>query len=560
MMSRLVGQRGDAVRILASTNRSVMAQYQRLESAVQPNLISEPQTIEDEAHKYVRGQLKRVAPEVTLPDQVSDLDQKAADALLEQFSNRVSPNSAESSANNQLFHPGDVAFALSCLAYYVADQTTGALSSWQRNFLFAACDIAEKRPLPVMRWTEFVRSNVNDGARIRTVMRACIYSKTLLQTRISNAFIDLSGRLRLPDTLRILVIGSSGTVHYALQALMHNRGSVTILPTRPTAEHVSDYNELGAKIESINDVNARAVMHARGVDLVVIGCAVIGKTSANDIEVVNWARDIDLAKEARRQRVPVVVVGALYKIWPQSFYETHKHIALDSQRHSSLGPDATLTREDMDWLVTESEAFNFRDPDHPQLVPFMLDAKSLDVTATLSICDNKRRFIQHILDNEDLRSIDATLGGSEPTLGSVITGLENARKGDYAALRAMFERNYEKTSSLISEAYFEFPKKYNLKKDIEPGELLSMISNKILSEHEKGADARKRLAFWLAGVPNLRSPTRYLLYAVWIATHAWVTITTGLNEEKGLRAATAVVERLYARPRERNYLRRLEAT
>jgi hypothetical protein len=142
----------------------------------------------------------------------------------------------------------------------------------------------------------------------------------------------------------------------------------------------------------------------------------------------------------------------------------------------------------------------------------------------------------------------------QPTLGSVVTALENAKKGDYALLRAMFERNYDMTSSLISKAYYEFPEKYDVRKDIKPGGLLSMISKEILAKHYQGADARKRLAFWLAGVPNFQSPSRYLLYAAWTATYVGVTITAGLDEQRGLRAADAVVERLYARPRERDYI------
>ena len=40
----------------------------------------------------------------------------------------------------------------------------------------------------------------------------------------------------------------------------------------------------------------------------------------------------------------------------------------------------------------------------------MLGAKSLDVTATISMCKNKKDLIQHIQKNEDLYKIDETLG------------------------------------------------------------------------------------------------------------------------------------------------------
>src|SRR5205807_3503378 len=171
---------------------------------------------------------------------------------------------------------------------------------------------------------------------VRTVMRACIYSKTLLHTRISKAFIDLSENLSLPEQARIIVVGSSGTVHYALETLISTHRDVTILPTRPTPEHMSSYKKLGAKIESVDAAAASAALNARNVHLVIIGCAVIGKTSRTGIEVVNWARDIALAKEAHRQGLTVVVVGALYKIWPQSFYEANKGAALSAQEGSPL--------------------------------------------------------------------------------------------------------------------------------------------------------------------------------------------------------------------------------
>ena len=88
---------------------------------------------------------------------------------------------------------------------------------------------------------------------------------------------------------------------------------------------------------------------------------------------------------------------------------------------------------------------------------------------------------------------------------------------------------------------------------------MSVISKEILARHEESDDARKTLAFWLAGVPKMQSPTRYLLYAAWFLTNVGVTITSGFNEEQGRRAADAVLERFYARRRERNFIRRLDA-
>ena len=47
------------MRILASANQEVMVQYALLESAVEANLNSKPNIIEDKAHKYVRERLAR---------------------------------------------------------------------------------------------------------------------------------------------------------------------------------------------------------------------------------------------------------------------------------------------------------------------------------------------------------------------------------------------------------------------------------------------------------------------------------------------------------------------
>ena len=276
---------------------------------------------------------QELAPGVELPDDARHIDKRSVEGLLECFSEGVNLDGAGTSAGKQVLPAGDVAFTFSCLALYAVGITASTLSGLQHKLLLRACDVADRRPLPVMRWTHFVRSNLTDVARVRTVMRACVYSKTVLNTRISNAFAELSNHLCLSEKTRILAIGSSGTVCFALEGLTRNCPGLTIYPTHLSQGHTSPYDELHANIEPVGDADAGAIARAHDVDLVVLGCGVIGKTSEHEFEVVNWAREIDLAKEANKHGIKVVVIGALHKIWPQSFYEPRKNFVLSSQNH-----------------------------------------------------------------------------------------------------------------------------------------------------------------------------------------------------------------------------------
>lgn len=583
--------------MFASANRQVTAEYARLESAVINSLSDKPDVIEDEAYRYARRRLHALAPSVELPPDASEISELIVDSLIERFRAGVDFGAHEPGESGDILPAGDVAFTFSCIALYAVGKTKNTLSDPQRRLLLDACAVAEKRPLPVMRWTDFVRSNLSDVARVRTVMRACVFSKTLLDTRISNAFSELSKKHPLlPKEARILAIGSSGTVCFALEGLMRNRSqSTTIYVTRLAPGHPSPYSQLPANIDYVDDASSRALLQMQKVNLVVLGCAVIGKTKKNEIEVVNWDRDVALAKEAHKQKIPVVVIGALHKIWPEPFYESHKSGILDLQKDSLFGRDGVLTKDNMDWLVTENEAVNFENfADRPQWINFWLGAQSLDVTATLAICTNKRNLIKHVQENEDLEKIDRMLGrlsgveilplqrgssfersrdsgrqippgghddnGDEPTLESVVAALESAKSGELAALRRMYERNYEMANSLIAEAYSKFPRKFSIRQDVKPNGALSMISREILGKLEHSDDAKRSLAFWLSATPNYYIGSRYLLNTAWTAAYVLGSLMAGLDDERGHRAAITVVDRLYRRPRERDYMRRLEAT
>jgi hypothetical protein len=399
--------RGAPVSIFASADEKVVAQYALLERALRPGLASE-HNIDDKARDYALHVLSQLASGVPLPSDGSEIDEERAHDLLERFLEAVTVDHG-SRKNLRTLSAGDVAFNFSCLVYYALGQSTRMPTRLQRDILLEACDIAETRPLPVIRWTEFVRSNVSDAARVRTVMRSCIYSKTLLSLRLSSVVADLSEHLALPQTVRILAIGSSGTVRDALQGLKRVR-NVDVFSTHPTQGIALDPKDLGFDVVPIEDSDAVAG-HVK-FDLVVIGCAVIGKTNENEIEVVNWARDISVAKRIRKQQVPVIIIGGLYKIWPQSFYQSHKDFAVDMRKEASAGADAILTKDDIDWLITEHEAVSFREPARPRWVQFLLEAQSLDVTASLSLCADpkKKAFIQSILENKNLQEIDSALG------------------------------------------------------------------------------------------------------------------------------------------------------
>jgi hypothetical protein len=394
--------------VFVSANWQVAAQYDRLQSALGTRLPPEHK-MDEAVHSYVWDELSKLAPGVPLGPDGSEITEEVARLLCERFRSVVSLDVRE---NKSILTAGGVSFYFSCLVYYILGRSIGAPTPLQIQALLNVCDIADTRPLPVKRWTEFVRSNVKDVARIRTVMRSCIYSKTLQSTRLTRVVASLTRHL-FEGNIRVLAIGSSGTVMDALKGLK-KESKLEVFLTRPTPGVKRDTHDLGFDFVYIDEKDLPTDANEMHFDLIVMGCGVIGKTPDNEIEIVNWARDIDIATRIRKLGALLVIVGGLYKIWPQSFYRSHKEIAINKKKETLAGFEAILLQRDMDWLVTEHEAVSFRG-DRPSWVEFLFGAHSLDVTASLSLfanekSENEGAFIQSILQNENIRDIDKNLG------------------------------------------------------------------------------------------------------------------------------------------------------
>ncbi len=349
----------------------------------------------------------------------SEITEEDARLLCERFRNAVSLDVQE---NKSILTAGGVSFYFSSLVYYVLGRSERDPTPLQIKTLLDICDIADTRPLPVMRWTEFVRSNVSDAARIRTVMRSCIYSKTRQEERFARVVASLKQHiLKGKENIRILAIGSSGTVVDALKGLrklaQREGVQIDVSLTLPTPGIVLNRSDLGFDFVRVDEKDLPTDAAKVRFDLVIMGCGVIGKTTDNEIEIVNRGRDIDIANRMRQLGALLIIVGGLYKIWPQSFYKSHKEIAVNITKQTMAGLEATsiLSECDIDWLVTEHEAVCFREPGRPSWLEFLFGAHSLDVTTSLSLFANEKSeseeaFIQTILRNEIIRDIDKTLG------------------------------------------------------------------------------------------------------------------------------------------------------
>jgi len=404
--------------IFISANRLVNAQYFRLESAFGNRLPQEGE-MNRKVGEQVRIELSKHFRRGSWAQDESEITEEDARLLCERFRNAVSLDVQE---NKSILTAGGVSFYFSSLVYYVLGRSERDPTPLQIKTLLDICDIADTRPLPVMRWTEFVRSNVSDAARIRTVMRSCIYSKTRQEERFARVVASLKQHiLKGKENIRILAIGSSGTVVDALKGLrklaQREGVQIDVSLTLPTPGIVLNRSDLGFDFVRVDEKDLPTDAAKVRFDLVIMGCGVIGKTTDNEIEIVNRGRDIDIANRMRQLGALLIIVGGLYKIWPQSFYKSHKEIAVNITKQTMAGLEATsiLSECDIDWLVTEHEAVCFREPGRPSWLEFLFGAHSLDVTTSLSLFANEKSeseeaFIQTILRNEIIRDIDKTLG------------------------------------------------------------------------------------------------------------------------------------------------------
>jgi len=398
--------------VFTSSFADVQAEYNRLNDELAPAL-EQLEDIDDIARDFSSKVLGKLAPSITLPSNAAELDADTASLLLERFAAAIArPLLAP---QRQLLSAGDAAFNFSCLVYYAL--SSRELTPFLRDLVLDTCDVADNRPLPVMRWTSFVRSNIADQLRVRTVMRSCIFSKTLLEPRLSLSIAQLSVALPLKDELHVLAIGTSKTVISGLAGFAKTPNK-KVLITSATPSLAPALREAGLSYQIVADDKLWQPNGKPPFDFAVIGCAVVGRTAESEVEVVNWSGDVALAKQARANGVPLIVMSGLYKFWPQRFYEANRDTAVNIQDSAST-KNLFLTQRDIDWLVTEYEAVNFRDPQRPQWMRFLFEARSLDVTSGLSLCSNRANIIRQILDKENIYKIDnllSQLSMNEPDL------------------------------------------------------------------------------------------------------------------------------------------------
>lgn len=371
--------------------------------------------IDKRVSEYIARRLSELAREArgAFPATEPPLTEEIARLLLTGFHQKIKFD--PSRPEKRILTSGEVAINLACLVHYGVRQPAGDATDLQRRFLLDACKVADLRPLPAFRWTEFVRANLSDPARLRATTNLLIYSVALLSARMSNALEQLRKKMSLSDGARLLVIGSSATVFEAIGHLA-NQGKLKVFVTHPTEGMPIDPQKIGFAPVKIEEAEIPEWHHDRKFEAVLVGCGVIGKTSENELEIVNWAPDVVLAKRVRAEHnIPLVAVGGLYKLWAQAFYERHKAAAVECARGKLSAEDAVLTQSDLDWFVTEHDAVNYgqRTTPHP-LVDFLLETRSVEVPSTV-VCLHKRKLIKGTtkdtllqIDN-DLCRIDAEL-------------------------------------------------------------------------------------------------------------------------------------------------------
>jgi len=111
---------------------------------------------------------------------------------------------------------GDVSVNFTDIVLYACGHGS-ILNENQKFLIISACTVVRMRPLPVLRWVDFVLSNLDNPKHIRFVLTACKISKWLLASRIQDiVHRELSSpesqrTLKLPKTPRVLFIGYTQT-------------------------------------------------------------------------------------------------------------------------------------------------------------------------------------------------------------------------------------------------------------------------------------------------------------------------------------------------------------
>lgn len=341
-----------------------------------------------------------------LPPNARDLTVEQAMVLQECFRQTVVNNRSS----------GDIAANFGDLVLYIVGDSS-TLSELQKRLILTACAVVRRRPLPVLRWSQFVLSNLEHLQRIRFVLTACKISKGRLASRLGNVVRFALPELGLPESPRLLAIGYSGTVASIVRGIsaVSPKPLLVFSPKldlpgklQPSGELLKEDLESGSdriEVVVVPDDMVKDLCEKKQADLVIAGCKVIGRTARGTVEIVNSAPCVKLFREARELGLPVMVVAGLYKIWPTGFYEQHRQSTIDRETLNGDLYNATLREDEIDWIFTERGCFRAKDFGQNPTANAYFELEDLEVPCAINACTDDDKFISLTRDTKILSEL-----------------------------------------------------------------------------------------------------------------------------------------------------------
>jgi len=150
------------------------------------------------------------------------------------------------------------------------------------------------------------------------------------------------------------------------------------------------------------------------VDIVLVGCKVIGRSHSNEVEIVNSRPCVDLVRQSCSAGLPLVVTTGLYKIWPLDFYLTYRDSVVLAENSPGEQVNGVLGARDVQWILTERGCYmaaNFGDEPLPRT---LLDNIPLPITSALESCDSDTKILDIIHDDDIMESMSREVIERQP--------------------------------------------------------------------------------------------------------------------------------------------------
>ena len=365
-----------------------------------------------EACEYVKNQFAII----NIPDRAADLSIYEVAELVEAF-RRVAMECPSA---------GVVATHFGNLVLYALG-TDVVLNRAQEQLIRSACSVTMRQPIPVIRWAEFVLTNLKDPERIRLDIGVCIRSKIILPARLYEAIKRDRNKLDAPLNLNIFAIGYSEVQASLIKGLTNCSNQVRIFVpeihrsdrTKSSVDALKEYlteQQVAATLitisqEEIDSLCGEGYRNSEGniekINLAVTGCTVVGRHVERDLIVVNTRPCVEITQVVQQHSIPVVVAAGLYKIWPTFFFERYYDFIQNLVGSDDQPVYSSFSPTDIDFFMSERGLLNTTDFVKDEVPMIYFNIKTFDVSCAHSACTDEQLKSKRI--KNELAEIDSRL-------------------------------------------------------------------------------------------------------------------------------------------------------